>query len=239
MARIPLLQKQFWTTTKKPKIPAYLSWVEINQKVLLILQFSLSEEAMAKVLGLSSSRAVWQALETAYSHDSMEQSQNLKDFLRQLKKGNLSVSDFAKQFKSICDQLAAIGQPVPNMDKSHWFLCGLGLSFKTFSTAHRVVQPRPPFHDLIAQADGHELFVSSLHSFAPSPFPVAFSARHSQQPSRGKGRSGRSNYRGTSSSRGRGRRQPHSQLCVMKVIMQHLVQNWEVMPNNLQIRLQI
>lgn len=74
---------------------------------------------MVEVSGLYSSREIWLALESAYSHDSMERSQNLKDSLRQLKKGTLSVSEFAKQFKAICDQLSAIGQTVSNDDKSH------------------------------------------------------------------------------------------------------------------------
>lgn len=37
--------------------PAYVVWIKLNRKVL-ILQSSLSEEAMAKVLGLSSSHEV-------------------------------------------------------------------------------------------------------------------------------------------------------------------------------------
>ncbi|PWA52521.1 hypothetical protein CTI12_AA441730 [Artemisia annua] len=148
--------------------------------------------------------------EARKSHDSLERSQNLKDSLRQLKKGSLSVSDFTKKFKSLCDQLAAIGQPVSDIDKSHWFLCGLGPDFATFSIAHRAVQPRPSFRDLAAKTEGHELFISSLHGSAPSQ--VAFTAQQSE-PSRGRGRSGRSNYRGSSSSRGRGRRPPHCQLC--------------------------
>lgn len=92
---------------------AYDAWVELNQKVLLILQSSLSEESMTVVLGLSSPRDVWKALESAYSHDSQERSQNLKDSLRQLKKGNLSISEYARQFKSICDKLQAIVKVVP------------------------------------------------------------------------------------------------------------------------------
>nr|GEV40252.1 hypothetical protein [Tanacetum cinerariifolium] len=140
-----------------------------------------SEEEMTEVLGLTSSRAVWLALESAYSYDSLERSQNLKDSLRQLKKGNISISDFTKKFKSLCDHLAAIANQFPTWTKS-----------------------------IVAQAETHELFISSLHGFTSSP--VAFAAQHSTQPSHGRGRSGRSNYRGNS-SRGHGRHPPHCQLC--------------------------
>ncbi|GJX90099.1 retrovirus-related pol polyprotein from transposon TNT 1-94 [Tanacetum coccineum] len=167
----PAPSKTVTVDGKETQNSEYLSWVKTDQKVLLIQQSSLSEEAMADVLGLTSSRAVWLALESAYSHDSLERSQNLKDSLRQLKKGP---------------------------------------DFETFSIAHRVVQPRPSFRDLVAQAESHELFISSLHGSTSSP--VAFAVQYSTQPSRGRGRSGRSNYKGNS-SHGRGRRPPHCKLC--------------------------
>lgn len=54
----------------------------------------------------------------------------------------------------------------------------------------------------ILQSQGKiELFVSSLHG--SSPAPVAFTARHhsaTQQPTRGRGKSGRFNNRGSHSS---------------------------------------
>lgn len=132
--------------------PTHDAWVELDQKVLFILQSSLSEESMEEVLGLSSPRDVWNALESAYNHDSQEQSQNLKDSLRHLKKGNLSVAEYARQFKSICDKLHVIGKVVPDDEKSHWFLCGLGPTFETFSTAHRALPTIPTFCALVAQA---------------------------------------------------------------------------------------
>nr|GEU43714.1 GTPase-activating protein GYP7-like isoform X2 [Tanacetum cinerariifolium] len=71
------------------------------------------------------------------------------------------------------------------MDKSHWFLCGLGPDLKTFCIAYQAVQPRPSFCYLVAQAESYELFISSLHGSTSSP--VAFAAQHSTQPSRERG----------------------------------------------------
>lgn len=48
-------------------------------------------------------------------------------------------------FKNICDKLATIGQPVKDMDKLHWFLCRLGVSYETFSTAILTSKPSPLF----------------------------------------------------------------------------------------------
>ncbi|GJW81891.1 retrovirus-related pol polyprotein from transposon TNT 1-94 [Tanacetum coccineum] len=120
---------------------------------------------------------------------------------------------------SICDKLAAIGQPVDEMDKLHWFVCGLGASFETFSTAIRTTKPFTTFRDLLSQAESHEMFLKSLHGSATPP--AAFFSQQSgsrssqgrqqrqQNYSRGGGRASNSN-----GGRGRGgRRPPHCQLC--------------------------
>ncbi|KAJ9552360.1 hypothetical protein OSB04_016405 [Centaurea solstitialis] len=193
--------------------PEYATWQEENQRALLILQSSLTEEAMAEVLGLHTAHEVWHALESAYSHDSVERMQNLRDSLRQLQKGASSVTEYGRKFKSLCDQLAAIGQPVDDADKTHWFLCGLGPSFETFSTAHRAVKPRPGFRDLLSQAEGHELFLKSVHGSSTSHVAFTAESGRSYTPSnrRNSGRGGRGG--GRSGGRGRGRRLPHCQLC--------------------------
>ena len=46
----------------------YLAWKNIDQRLLSLLLSSLTEEAMAEVVGLSTSREVWLALENTFSH---------------------------------------------------------------------------------------------------------------------------------------------------------------------------
>lgn len=194
--------------------PAYASWIAADQRALILLQSSLSEEAMAETLGHDTSHAVWTALEATYRHDSLERTHTLRDSLRLLKKGNTSVTDFSRKFKAICDQLAAIGHPLSEEDKSHWFLCGLGSSFETFSTSQRLISPRPLFRDLVSQAESHEMFLRSVNDSTVAP--VAFNTTANYYPSSNRGRGGRSSYRGNSHrGRGRGsaRRPPHCQLC--------------------------
>ena len=117
--------------------PAYTTWAAADQRALIIIQSSLSEEAMAETLGHTTARGIWCALEAAYSHDSVERMHTLRDSLRHLKKGSSTVAEFARKFKGVCDQLNAIGHPLDETDKTHWFLCGLGTSFETFSTTQR------------------------------------------------------------------------------------------------------
>ena len=48
----------------------HLTWKKTDQHLLSLLLSSLTKEAMAKVVGLSTSREVWLALENTFSHRS-------------------------------------------------------------------------------------------------------------------------------------------------------------------------
>ncbi|KAJ0433385.1 putative RNA-directed DNA polymerase [Helianthus annuus] len=160
--------------------PEYLSWLREEQRTIVQINASLTEEALSVVVGLTSAREIWLALENAFCNSSIERIQNIRDNLRLLQKGDKSVSEFGRLFKALCDQLHAIGHPVDPMDQLHWFLCGLGPNFETFSTSTSVRSVRPllSFADLLARAESHELFVQALHrSSTPS---VAFPAQQSQ-----------------------------------------------------------
>lgn len=221
-----VLPAEFTDEGKSTPNPAFLAWVTADQRTVILLQSSLTEEAFSEVVGLSTARAIWVALERAFGNSSMERIQTLRDQLRHLTKGTLTVSEFGRRFKHICDQLSAIGQPVDDSDKTHWFLCGLGAAFETFSTAVRASRVPHVFRDLVSQAEGHEMFLQTLHGSSP---PVAFSAQHahtaSTQPphllapqSTQPGSFSAAGFRGrggraTRGGRGRGRRPPQCQLC--------------------------
>ncbi|GJW87960.1 RNA-directed DNA polymerase [Tanacetum coccineum] len=158
--------------------PDLLTWTEDDQRAVILLQSSLTEEAAAEVLGLTTAHQIWLSLEAAYSNAS----------------------------------LSAIGHPVVEIDKLHWFLCGLGPSYETFSTAIRATKPAPMFRDLVTQAESHELFLQSLHG-TPTPPAVFHVETTNTDSAQGGGRSNRGNH---SRGRGRGhnRRPPHCQLCL-------------------------
>ncbi|KAJ9550336.1 hypothetical protein OSB04_014381 [Centaurea solstitialis] len=204
----PAPPSEIITDGKSAPNPEFAAWLSVNQRAVILLQASLSEEAFSEIVGLSTAREIWLALEAAYSNSSVERIQNLRDQLRQVSKGSSSVSEFGRKFRTICDQLSAIGHPVEDSDKVHWFLCCLGASFETFSTAIRASRTPLNFCDLLAQAEGHELFMRSIHgsTIPPVAFNVQSNASHFY---RGRGRGGRSPRGG----RGRGRRSPHCQLC--------------------------
>ncbi|KAD3641226.1 hypothetical protein E3N88_30450 [Mikania micrantha] len=156
--------------------PAYITWIQAEQQAIIILNASLTEEALSVTVGLSSARDIWVDLDAPFCNTSVERVQNLWDNLRALKKGDKPVAEFGRTFKAICDQLSAIGHPVDSMDQLHWFLCGLGTTFENFSTTIRSARPIPNFSDLQASAESHELFVKNLQG-TNSISQVAFTAQ--------------------------------------------------------------
>ncbi|KAL8472344.1 hypothetical protein ACS0TY_029529 [Phlomoides rotata] len=53
------------------------------------------------------------------------------------------------RYRSLCDQLAAIGHPIDETDKTYWFLRGLGSAFASFSVVMIAQRPLPRFTDLL------------------------------------------------------------------------------------------
>ncbi|XP_022024724.1 uncharacterized protein LOC110925061 [Helianthus annuus] len=176
------------TNNKTSPNPEYVSWLAADQRTIVLINATLSEEAMT----------------------------NLRDQLYTLLKGSKSVADFGRQLKGLSDQLAAIGYPVNRDDQTHWFLFGLGPSFESFSAIIKSVQPPPSLQDLISKAESHEMFFRSLHANNQPPFAFTTQADHTNTPVRGRRSSrfaGSSNRGGRNGGRGYNRRLPHCQLC--------------------------
>ncbi|KAM0051978.1 putative RNA-directed DNA polymerase [Helianthus debilis subsp. tardiflorus] len=204
--------------------PAYNEWYKLDQKAIIILTSSLTEEALATIVGLQSARDIWTTIESAFCNPSVERVQNLRDSLRTMQKGSKTVAEFGRAFKATCDQLSTIGHPVDLHDQVHWFLCGLGPTFEGFSTTVRAMASIPTFSDLLIRTENHEMFSRSLHGMS-SP-TLVFSAQQQFPPSNNNRSSvnnrsssfnqSRGRYGGRGRSRpygGRGRRGPSCQLC--------------------------
>nr|TKS09323.1 hypothetical protein D5086_0000094500 [Populus alba] len=144
---------QFDPPTSQTPNSSHLARKAIDQRLLSLLLSSLTEEAMAEAIGLSTSREVWTALESTFSHCSKACEIPLKDDLQLMKHGTRPVTVYARAFNVLCDQLNAISRPVDEIDKVHWFLRGLELDFSTFSTAHMAQTFLPYFTDLVSKAE--------------------------------------------------------------------------------------
>ena len=104
-----------------------------------------------------------------FNHHSKAHELRLKDDLQLMKRGTKPIVEYVNAIKTICDQLYAIGRPVKNIDKVHWFLHGLGIDFSIFSTTQMIFTSLPCFGDLVSKAESFELFQSSLDSYDSTP----------------------------------------------------------------------
>jgi hypothetical protein len=65
---------------------------------------------------------------------------------------------------SVISYWPLIGRPMNEVDKSHWFLYGLGTEFASFSSTQLSLSSLTPIHDLVLLAESHDLFQKSLES---------------------------------------------------------------------------
>eukprot|EP00261_Vitis_vinifera_P016957 XP_010646393.1 PREDICTED: uncharacterized protein LOC104878191 [Vitis vinifera] len=153
----------------------YLLWR--NQFVPLLASQELfgylDEESMSEVLGFRHSHEAWHALEVSFSHRSKTRELQLNDELQLMHRGSQSIAEFSRTFKGLCNQLAAIGCPIDDTDKVHWYLRALGPDYKIFSTIMMSQLPLPSFVEIVPKALSHEIFERSVsHSSSNSAYFV-------------------------------------------------------------------
>jgi hypothetical protein len=98
-----------------------------------------------------------------------------------MKKDTRSVVEYSREFKSVCDQLAAMGRPVDDLDKIHWYLRGLGSAFSTFSTTQLSLPSLTSFTEIVPMAESYENFIKSLELPPTGSTSAAFTASHSNK----------------------------------------------------------
>ena len=136
--------------------PDYSSWKRFDRKVKGWIVNTLSEDALRLIVGLETALYVWKCLERAYAGDSPAQEFQLLRQLQLFKKEDASSAYYINKFKGICDDLAAIGNPVADQNKVFWLLQGLGPKYESFTTS-MLKPPIPSYSDVIPLLHSHEI----------------------------------------------------------------------------------
>jgi hypothetical protein len=103
---------------------------------------------------------------TAFAHDSQEGEFHLTQKLETLEKGTSIMTEYIRDFKLNCDDLAAIGKPIVSQKKTFWLLNGLGKEYKAFVTT-MLKPPTPTYTEIIPILQSHETWLS-IHEPHPS-----------------------------------------------------------------------
>ena len=75
------------------------------------------EDVLSLIVEGQTACEVWLSIEEQMLPATKEQESWLKDSLYSLKKGNTKLEEFLKKFKSLFDNLTAIGKPISDEDK--------------------------------------------------------------------------------------------------------------------------
>ncbi|GAU48089.1 hypothetical protein TSUD_238280 [Trifolium subterraneum] len=119
-----------------PKITdEFVKWRKADCLIRGWIMGTLSEEALGLVVGIDIAHAVWSALKDAYAEDSQEREFTLRQQMTCFRKEeNQTISEHIRIFKGLCDNLAAIGKPIPDKEKVFYLLTSLDPDYETFTT---------------------------------------------------------------------------------------------------------
>ena len=91
-----------------------------------------------------------------------EKEVRLTNRLRGLKRGARSLDEYLREFKDICDALAAVRKPMNDLDKVFQLAKGLGnkyMDFRDFRVAMLSKPPYPSYNQFVLALQGHEQMV--------------------------------------------------------------------------------
>ncbi|CAN6553077.1 unnamed protein product [Malus baccata var. baccata] len=179
--------------------PAYVTWFENDQNILIWINSTLSDSLIPYTVGVTSARELWAKLESRLATASQSHIHELRSRLRSLVKGELTAAQYLQQIEEIADALASAGAPVEDSDLISVTLHGLPPEFDSFVDA---IQFRlgsttiDELHGLLLskeiQLNNRKKFVSTAPFQAynssagilplPAPsIPQAFTAQHFSQ----------------------------------------------------------
>jgi hypothetical protein len=134
--------------------PKFLQWRQTDHLAKGWLIATLSEDVLGIVVGLDTATEVWNSLVHAFARVSDDRHLELKKRLTTIQRGSDPLQDYLRQFKTMCDDLAAIGKPVPDHKKTFWLISGLGKGYEMFTTT-MLRPPIPPYSEILVLLEAH------------------------------------------------------------------------------------
>ena len=144
--------------------PEYQAWIIQDQALITLLNATLSENALAHVVGKSSSREVWLALKKQYSSLSCSNILQLKSNLQTITKKSDSVDVYMQKIKTLRDKLTAVSVNIDDEDMLLYTLNGLPPDYNAFRTAIRTKSESISFEELHAFLRSEEQTLEATHS---------------------------------------------------------------------------
>ncbi|KAF7814697.1 Retrovirus-related Pol polyprotein from transposon TNT 1-94 [Senna tora] len=193
----------------------YLHWVNQDQLLMSWLISSMTEEMVNKFVECSTTKDLWEQLRTYYSTNTKPKERQLRNQLRETKKGNSAMNDYLSKIKKITNALASIGASLSTHDHVETIFDGLSEEYESFVTSISLRTEEYSVSEiealLLAQEARVEKFKKTVESVSAnmtlvdlSKNPPSRNQTSNQSFNRNNGQ-GRGNFRNNNFQRGRGR----------------------------------
>ncbi|KAE8787657.1 hypothetical protein D1007_38356 [Hordeum vulgare] len=132
--------------TRPPPPNPDADWLAVDQRLMLWIYFTLSDNLLELIMGGAvDAYTAWTRIKDYFLANQGARYLHLTRQYRNLKQGDLSMSDYARRLKTLADGLADTGNPVSDHDLTMQLLHGLDNRFDTIRTILGDQSPLPPF----------------------------------------------------------------------------------------------
>ncbi|KAA8515351.1 hypothetical protein F0562_018419 [Nyssa sinensis] len=171
---------------------------------MTLLNATLSQTALSYVIGYSTSREAWLALERRFSASTRSNILQLKFALHNISRGKDSIDPYIQKIKQARDSLASVSVLIEDEDILIYVLNGLPQEYNAFKNSIRTRSENITLEEVYAMLKIEEQTIESVHKQNhTSPFPGAMMASN-YKPNFSSNR-GYSPFNSSGRGRGRGR----------------------------------
>uniref|UniRef100_A0A2N9HVG8 CCHC-type domain-containing protein n=1 Tax=Fagus sylvatica TaxID=28930 RepID=A0A2N9HVG8_FAGSY len=129
--------------------PLYQQWISRDQRLLTLINSTLSPSSLSLVVGQTTAHGVWSILEKRYTSASWSNILNLKMDLHNIKKDSAdSVNTYLQKIKDARDRLGAISVQIDSKEILRIIRKGLPREYHAFSTTIRTRNNATSFEDM-------------------------------------------------------------------------------------------
>ncbi|RVW93768.1 Retrovirus-related Pol polyprotein from transposon RE1 [Vitis vinifera] len=147
------------TETKETHDQSIETWSHNDGLLTSWLLGLMTKEVMLLLDGTETAYDVWNSLGEKLLPMTKEKEVQLTNRLRGVKKGTRSLDEYLREFKGICDALAAVRKPVSDLDKVFQLAQGLGTKYMDFRVAMLSKPPYPSYNQFVLALQGHEQMI--------------------------------------------------------------------------------
>ncbi|XBH94356.1 hypothetical protein VPH35_085149 [Triticum aestivum] len=110
--------------------PEFLSWYQKDQLDMIALLGSMTEDILGQMTQLTTSAQVWTTLHDLFASQNRARIMQLRYQLSNLKKNDLTASEYYRKMRGFADAMASIGKPLQDDEVLGYILAGLGPEFE-------------------------------------------------------------------------------------------------------------